>query len=139
MLKSIGINMDDDMVFHKAIKALRFQEGQLPIVLSSLHTTGESNSAQALENLTINMYETHRPNSDLTDVYHAQESTETDMRHDPDDKEEWEYVDKDGQVYLMRPKKKNIGKNAPWAAETARRGEVANFRNYPNIKSFPKG
>ena len=68
-LKSLGITMNDDMVFHKAIQALKFPEGQLPLVLSSLQTTGQSNSVQALKDLTIKMYETHRPSNDQTDVY----------------------------------------------------------------------
>ena len=132
-LRSLGINMNEEMIFHKAIQALRFPEGQLPIVLSALKTTGESKSIQALKEITINMYETHRPITDSSDVYHASpiEGMADESIVEPAD-EEWEYTDEYGQIFLMKPKKKSKGKNAPGAAEAARRGAVANFRGLPN-------
>ena len=61
--------MGEEAIFHKAAQALKFPEGQLPIVLSALSTTGNSTSAQALGGLAIRMYETHRPITDRTDFY----------------------------------------------------------------------
>ena len=137
-LKALGIEMNNDMLFHKAIQALRFPDGQLPLVLSSLKTTGEENSLTALKSLTIKMYETHRPITDHTDVYNLTSINEEENQPEEESEQEWEYTDEAGQVFLMKPKKKSKGKNAPGAAESARRGAVANFRQYPNAKGKGK-
>ena len=74
----------------------------------------------------------------FTNIYHAAEVGEEGQESEGED-EEWEYTDETGQIFLMRPKKKTKGKNAPGAAETARRGALANFRNYPNKHVSMKG
>ena len=140
--KSLGLEMSEDMIFHKAVQALRFPEGQLPIVLSALQTSGESTSVKALKDLTIKMYETHKTITDHTDVYAVNPGSveeEEEASEETESEVEWEYADESGQTYLMRPKKKSKGENAPGLAEAARRGDVANFRNYPNSKSPHKG
>ena len=68
-LKSFGIMMNDEMVFRKVAQSLRPADGQLPISLSSLKTSGGPASVGASGKLTIEMYETQRPISDQTDVY----------------------------------------------------------------------
>ena len=141
-LKSLGMDMSEDMTFHKAIQALKLPDGQLPIVLAALKTSGEATSLKALRELTIKMYETHKSSGDATEVYHAQlESTPT-ISNDTEEEEaesEWEITDESGQTFLMRPKKKIKSRNAPGAAEAARRGAMANFKGTPNYKSKGKG
>ena len=63
-LQSLGMAASEEMVFRKAIQALRLPGGQLPIVLSALRTMNAPTSVQSLSELTIKMYETHRPISD---------------------------------------------------------------------------
>ena len=59
------------MVRREAIQALRFTGGELPTALSALGTSGVATSIQALKDLAIKMYQTHRPIADRADVYHA--------------------------------------------------------------------
>ena len=109
-LKSLGMDMSEDMTFHKAIQALKLPDGQLPIVLAALKTSGEATSLKALRELTIKMYETHKSSGDATEVYHAQpESTPTiipEVEEELEEESEWEITDESGQTFLMRPKKR---------------------------------
>ena len=69
-LRALGIKMNGAMIPHRAIRALRFTEGQLPIALSAFRTSGGSTSVQALQEIPIEIYETHKQITDHTDVYH---------------------------------------------------------------------
>ena len=115
-LKSHGLDMNEDMIFHKSAQALRFPDGQLPIVLSALQTSGESTSQKALKDLTIKIYETHRAITDHTDVYSVNhppvETDETEPEGTESDSE-WEYTDEFGQVFLMRTKENRKEKTPP--------------------------
>ena len=44
------------------------------------------------------------------------------------EEEEVEIIDADGQVFLMKPKKKTKAKNSPGVAESARRGAIRTFQ-----------
>ena len=142
-LKTFGLSMSDEMISHLAIQALKFPEGKLPIAISALKTSGEATSIGALTGLTIKMYETNRPITDHTDVYHLGQDADGECpggdRESADNETSWEYTDESGQVFLMNPKKKSKGRNAPGAAEAARRGALANFRHYPNKNSYRPG
>ena len=142
-LKLFDLAMSEEMIFHRAIQALKFPEGQLPIALPALKTSGEETSMGALKDLAIKMYETHRTITDHTDVYHLGQETPEECpdggNASGDNESSWEYTDESGQVFLMKPKKKSKWRNAPGAAEEARRGALANFKGYPNKNSYRFG
>ena len=68
-LTSIGLSMNGDMIFHKAPRTILLPDGEFPIVLSALQTSGGSTALKACGELSIRMYGTHRPITDNTDVY----------------------------------------------------------------------
>ena len=124
-MKSLGVDMGEDMVFHKAIRSLKLPAGQRPIVLAPLKTTGDATSLKALRGLTIKMYETHKSSVGPTEVYHAQ-PTLTPIGEQQSEEEEgsgWEMADDSGQVFLMRPKRSpnagmhRVPKNPPAGGE----------------------
>ena len=145
-LQSLGMTVNEEMVFRKVIQALRLPDGQLPIVLSAFRTMNASTSAQSLKELKIKMYETHRPITAHTDVYQAQidltggddsvSASDTGMTGES---EEIEIADSDGQVFLMKPKEKSKPKNSPGAAESARHGAIRTFQGAPAYKGIGKG
>ena len=159
-LEALGMPMIDKVVFNRAIHALRLPEGQLPIVLSVLETRPDRFSVAALREVTIRMYETHKPGSDPTEVftadaqgdndaqwaYHAADSTQ-----DPNDWNwqwndgDWNYEEEtsevlleDGSIMLMRPKKHTKPRNTPGIHEASRRGAVKTFSYIPNRKGKGK-
>ena len=88
------------------------------------------------------MYATHRPITGHTDVYAVNPqagNTVESQDYDDIESEELGYTDEAGQAFLMRPGKKSKGGGIPWAAESPRRGAVANFRNVPNSTYGGKG
>ena len=133
--------MNDDMISHKAIQALRFPEGQLPIVLSALKTSGGSTSVKALKDLTIKMYETHMPIADSTDVYHLSPHEEDPNDDANEDEEEWGMTDEGGYTYLMNPKKKDKRKERPWRGRIGTPGSDGNLPELPEfqVQSERKG
>ena len=70
-LDALNMKLSDQMVFNKALQALKLPEWQTPIVISALETRQNSNDAQALKEITIRMYETHKTNKDNSDVFTA--------------------------------------------------------------------
>ena len=67
-LGALNMKLSDQMVFNKALQALTLPEGQAPIVISALETRRNPNDVQALKEITIRMYETHKVNKDNSDV-----------------------------------------------------------------------
>ena len=140
-LKSLGLDMNDGVISHKAAHSLRVSEGQLPKVSTALQTSGDATSLKALGDLAVKMYETHLPIAGHTDVYAVNPIMEIDEEpiEEGESYAEWGHTDEYGQTFLMRPGKGSKGKNDPGAAESARRGAVANFRTFPNSKSTLRG
>ena len=88
------------------------------------------------------MYETNRPITDRADVYAVTPvagNLDESLGEDDIDTEEWGYNGESGQVFPILPKKKSKGKNSPGAAESERRGALANFRSAPNSTYGAKG
>ena len=65
------MKLSDQMIFNKALQALRLPENQTPIVISAMETRNAPNDVQALKEITIRMYETHKPSTDRSDVFVA--------------------------------------------------------------------
>ena len=142
----MGMAMTDQVVFNRAIQALRVPDGQLPIILSALETRPDRFSVDSLKDITIRMYETHRPKIDTTEVYVAnnypptesQGQDETMHAEEYESEEDWqdslEVTMEDGNVFLMKPKKPTKPRNAPGMHEAAKRGAVNAFRHIPNHK-----
>ena len=68
-LNPLGKPMNDKVVSSRAIRALRLPGCQLPIAISALKTRSGRFSAPALREITIRMYETHKPGADSTGVF----------------------------------------------------------------------
>ena len=101
------------------------------------------------------MIETHSHRHDPSEVYTATdtlaptqvaplenrgapEDEEGEERHDPENEEEpMEWMDGNGGVYLLRPKRAAKDRNVPGAAVSATQGAIQQFRNIPN--GHPKG
>ena len=137
-LEAHGMGMKEEVVFHRALQALRLPEGQLPIVLATLETFPSPHSVQALKALTIKMFETHKNTVDSSEVYQTQVNSRAEAEDgDGAGEEEFEFTDGDGAIYLMRPKKNSKPKNSPGTAESARRGSIQNFAGMPNVRKTP--
>ena len=145
-LAALGMAMTDQVIFNRAIQALRVPEGQLPIILSALETRPDRFSIDSLKDITIRMYETHRPKIDSTEVFvtdHGQDTVQSsyidsnvadELESDDGWNESMAVTMDDGSVFLMKPKKPTKARNAPGIHESARRGAVNTFRSIPNQK-----
>ena len=145
-LAALGMAMTDQVVFNRAIQALRVPEGQLPIILSALETRPDRFSIDSLKDITIRMYETHRPKIDSTEVFaaghgqnpmqstHSDQTTVDELESEEDWDDSMAVTMEDGSVFLMKPKKATKSRNAPGIHEAAKRGAVNTFRNVPNQK-----
>ena len=152
-LEALSMKMSEQVVFSQAIQALKLSESQLPIVLSALETKQCSHSVDTLREITIKMYETHRPHdTDSSEVFvtdqpassmpgpdtvYLQAEIPEDSGFEDDIEIEW--MDEfSGDIFLMKPKRPLKSRNAPGAAASAQKGAVNQFRGYPN-KSPQKG
>ena len=70
------MTINESAVPHRQIQALRIHEGELPIFLVTLGTFPNPTSVEALESLTIKMYETHRGKLDSSEVFVADANQE---------------------------------------------------------------
>ena len=152
--------MNEKVVFSRAIHALRLPDGQLPIVLSALEARPNRFIVEALREIAIRMYETHRAGGDSTEVYTAEanqpdnavatyHATDGDWWEDGDwyekegdwnrDEEVSEIILEDGSIVMVKPKKARNPRNTPGAHEASRRGAVKNFSNIPNRKGKGRG
>ena len=160
-LEALGMPMNSKVVFNRAIRALRLPDGQLPIVLSALETRPDRFSVEALREIAIRMYETHKPGGDSTEVFATTIDAQNDTvatYHSADgnwDENDWEFDEEesgwnheeeiseimleDGPIMLMKPKKPTEPRNTPGIHEASRRGAVKNFSNIPNRKGKGKG
>ena len=137
-LQALGMPLSDTVIFNKALTALRIPDGQLPVILSAMETRTNPKSTEALRQMTIRMYETHKK-SDSSDVYQAQnhEGTVNNVAEEEESEAEFEWTDEFGEIFLMKPKRKGKPKNAPGNHETAKRGAIDAFRSKPNSKGAP--
>ena len=148
-LAALGMPMTQQVIFNRAIQALRVPEGQLPIVLSALETRPDRFSIEGLRDITIRMYETHRPKPDPTEVFAADVNHgQSTVNHTCDgieaegygqeEEDSWDdsmtVTMEDGSIFLMKPKKPSKPRNAPGMHESAKRGAIQTFRNIPNQK-----
>ena len=157
-LEALGMPMNNKIVFNRAIHALRLPDGQLPIVLSALETRPDRFSVDALREITIRMYETHKVGGDSSEVfatntanpapaengqgtYFADDQSwyDQDWWTDEDwamnhDSEISEIMLEDGSIMLMKPKKLSKPRNSPGSHESSRRGAVKTFSHIPNRK-----
>ena len=87
--------------------------------------------------MTTRMYETHKK-TDSSEVHQAQNREERERESEYVEEEEseteFEWADGNGEIFLMKPKRKGKPENAPVSHETAKRGEVGSFRSKPNSK-----
>ena len=67
-LQALGMPLDDSVIFNKALASLRIPDGQLPVILSALESRPDPKSTNALREMAIRMYETHK-RTDSPDVY----------------------------------------------------------------------
>ena len=152
--------MIDNVIFNRAIHALRLPEGQLPIVLSVLETRPDRFSVTALREVTIRMYETHKPGGGPAEVFTADAQNRNDTQWtyhnaestmDPNDwtwhwnDTDWTYesdaseaILEDGSIMLTKPKKPLKPRNTPGIHEASRRGAVKTFSYIPNRKGKGK-
>ena len=77
------MKLSDQMVFSKALQAPKLPEGQTPIAISALETRQSPNDVQALREITIRMYETHRVNMGNSDVFNMARSPDASDHPDP--------------------------------------------------------
>ena len=160
-LDALGMPMIDKVIFNRAIHALRLPEGQLPIVLSVLETRPDRFSVAALREVTIRMYETHKPGGDPAEVFTADAQGGCDSQwtyHSAEmaseandwngqwnecdwqcDDETSEVLLEDGPIMLMKPKKPYKPRNTPGIHEASRRGAVKTFSYIPNRKGEGAG
>ena len=145
-LTALDMPMTQQVIFNRAIQALRLPDGQLPIILSALETRPDRFSVDSLREITIRMYETHRPKIDTAEVFVADsnpalienhpENVNHDRCEEQDDNDSWgdsmSVTLESGAVFLMMPKKPNKPRNAPGMNEASRRGAVGTFRHIPN-------
>ena len=152
-LAALDMPMTQQVIFNRAIQALRLPDGQLPIVLSALEARPDRFSVESLREMTIRMYETHRPKTDTTEVFMT--NTESQQinpegehvnNHESEeigDNDSWDdsmsVTLESGAVFLMKPKKPLKPRNAPGMNEAARRGAVNAFRDIPNQRIQTKG
>ena len=97
------------------------------------------------------MFETHRHRPDPSEVFttsenQAEVTSETVSANNTEEEQEWceeegksevEWVDENGEIYLMRPKRPTKARSTPGAAVAATQGAIQQFRYIPN--SSPKG
>ena len=139
-LKSLGMGMNDDMVCRKAIQSLRLPEGQLPIVMSALETTGEATSIKALRELTIKCTRRIRHPS-IRRKYIALFQ----RPHRVTNRNQMEKGMQNGKRLMLLGRfslwgqKKTKSRNATGDSESSRRGAMSHFKGAPNRKSYPKG
>ena len=148
-MSALDMPMTRQVIFNRAIQALRLPEGQLPIVLSALESRPDRFSVDSLREMTIRIYETHRPKIDTAGVF-AATTNQTPGGHENDESNSWAQEDQEdddswddsvsvtlesGAVFLMKPKKPQKPRNAPGMNEAARRGAVSTFRNVPNQRA----
>ena len=149
--------MSEEMVFAKALQALKLSGTQLPILISVLETKQKSHCITTLKDMTIKMVETHRHRpgpsevfnatdnqsqnlTDTLDGWEAPEHPETEEWYEGDDDEEtFERTDEHGEVFLFRPKRAAKARNAPGAAASATQGAIQQFRAIPNGRPKGKG
>lgn len=53
--------MSEEMIFAKALQALKLSEAQLPILISALETKQKSHCVTTLKDIAIKMFETQAP------------------------------------------------------------------------------
>ena len=70
-LEALNMKLSDQMIFNKALQSLRLPGNQTPIATSAMETRNAPNDVQASKEITIRMYETHKPSTDRSDVFVA--------------------------------------------------------------------
>ena len=155
-LGALGMPMNQTVVPNRAIQALRLPYGQLPIVLSALETRPDRFSVDSLREITIRMYEAHKPGGDSSEVFATSTPTSLNPNHtyydeendwdenewwshegewDPDHSEDVSEIILDGgSIMLMKPKKQTNPRNTPGIHESSRQCAVRNFSFIPNRK-----
>ena len=96
-LNAHGLAVNESIVFHRAIQALRIPDGQLPILLATLETFSNPTSVESLKALTVKMYETHRGKLDSSEVF----ATDTNPGNEGEasEDEEIEFTDETGKCF----------------------------------------
>ena len=65
------MTLSDQMIFNKALQALKLPDARTPIAISALETRNPPTDVQALKEITIRMYDTHKPSQGRSDIFTA--------------------------------------------------------------------
>ena len=120
--------MGESIIFHRAIQEMRLPERQPPILLAKLGKFPNPTSITTLRELSINMYKTHRGETDAIEVFREQITLgegEGDPKQTGPKRFNWQM--KRGAVF-DESKKPVKSRNMPGKAESASRGAGANFQ-----------
>ena len=124
-MQTPNMPMSEEMLFSKALHALKLTETQLPIVLSALETEKNSRRVGCMNDITIRMFGPRRRAPDISEVFITQNPTQGTADTDewtPREEEapgsdigEFECVDDYfGGIFLAKPKRAQKNTKCAW-------------------------